>query len=107
MTPRVVICTIWSTLHQPWNYGNTSKTTRTSEDLGGKGKGCMNVIVTRILAVDDSIEVNGGYVTRSQVTGSNPLEGFTKSSCKNCDLAARSRLPTLKRGRGSSWEPRD
>jgi hypothetical protein len=47
------------------------------------------------------------YMTRSQITGWNPLEGFTKSNCGNCDLAARSRLPTLKRGRGSSWEPKD
>jgi hypothetical protein len=47
------------------------------------------------------------YVTRSQVTGWNPLEGFTKSSCGKWDLEARSRLPTLERGRGSSWEPRD
>jgi hypothetical protein len=27
--------------------------------------------------------------------------------CKNCDLAARSRLLTLEKGRGSSWELRD
>jgi hypothetical protein len=46
-------------------------------------------------------------VTRSQVTGWNPLESLTKSSCGSWDLEARSRLPTLKRGRGSSWEPRD
>jgi hypothetical protein len=46
-------------------------------------------------------------MTCSQVMGWNPLEGFTKSSCGNCDLVARSRLPTLERGRGSSWEPRD
>jgi len=26
---------------------------------------------------------------------------------ENCDLTACSQLPTLKRGRGSSWEPRD
>jgi len=49
----------------------------------------------------------GQFVTRSQVTGWNPLEGFTKSSCGKLNLVARSRLPTLKRGRGSSWEPRD
>jgi hypothetical protein len=46
-------------------------------------------------------------MTRSQVTGWNQLEGFTKSSCGSWDLVARSRLPTLERGRGSSWEPRD
>jgi hypothetical protein len=46
-------------------------------------------------------------MTRSQVTGWNPLEGFTKSSCGKLNLVARSRLPTLERGRGSSWEPRD
>jgi hypothetical protein len=49
----------------------------------------------------------GHNLTCSQVTGWNPLESFTKSSCGNCDLVARSRLPTLKRGRGSSWEPKD
>jgi hypothetical protein len=27
--------------------------------------------------------------------GQNPLKGFTKSNCENCDLIARSRLPTL------------
>jgi len=46
-------------------------------------------------------------LTRSQVTGGNTLEGFTKSSCGKLNLVARSRLPTLERGRGSSWEPRD
>jgi hypothetical protein len=44
---------------------------------------------------------------RSQVTGWNTLEGFTKSSCGKLNLVARSRLPTLERGRGSSWEPWD
>ncbi len=47
------------------------------------------------------------HVTRSQVTRWNPLEGFTKSSCGKLNLVARSRLPTLERGRGSSWEPQD
>ncbi len=51
----------WSTLHRPWNYGNTSKIACSSDDLGGKG-GRVNVIVTKILVVDDSIEVDGGYV---------------------------------------------
>jgi hypothetical protein len=46
-------------------------------------------------------------VTRSQVTGWNPLEGFTKSSCGKLNLVARSWFPTLERGRGSNWEPRD
>jgi hypothetical protein len=46
-------------------------------------------------------------MTRSQVTRWNQLEGFTKSSCGSWDLVARSRLPTLRRGRGSSWEPKD
>jgi hypothetical protein len=45
-------------------------------------------------------------MTRSQVTRWNQLEGFTKSSCGSWDLEARSRLPTLERGRGSSWSPR-
>jgi len=49
----------------------------------------------------------GGLVTRSQVPGWNTLEGFTKSSCGKLNLVARSRLPTLEGGRGSSWEPRD
>jgi hypothetical protein len=47
------------------------------------------------------------FMTHSQVTGWNTLEGFTKSSCGKWNLVARSRLPTLERGRGSSWEPRD
>jgi len=37
----------------------------------------------------------------------NPLEGSLKCSCGNLGLGRRSRLPTLERGRGSSWEPRD
>jgi hypothetical protein len=37
----------------------------------------------------------------------NPLEGSPKCSCGKRDSERRSRLPTLKRGRGSSWEPRD
>ncbi len=37
----------------------------------------------------------------------NPLEGSPMSSCGKLGPRARSRLPTLERGRGSSWEPRD
>jgi hypothetical protein len=37
----------------------------------------------------------------------NPLEGSPKCSCGKLGLGRRSRLPTLERGRGSSWEPRD
>ncbi len=39
--------------------------------------------------------------------GVNPLEGSPKSSCGKLGLGRRSRLLTLKRNRGSSWEPRD
>jgi len=39
--------------------------------------------------------------------GVNPLEGSPKCSCEKLGLGRCSRLPTLKRGRGSSWEPRD
>jgi hypothetical protein len=39
--------------------------------------------------------------------GVNPLEGSPNVVCGSWDRRARSRLPTLKRGRGSSWEPRD
>jgi len=39
--------------------------------------------------------------------GVNPLEGSPKCSCGKLGLGRRSRLPTLERGRGSSWEPRD
>ncbi len=39
--------------------------------------------------------------------GVNPLEGSPKCSCGKLGLGRRSRLPTLKKGRGSSWEPRD
>jgi hypothetical protein len=39
--------------------------------------------------------------------GVNPLEGSPKCSCEKLGLGRRSRLPTLERGRGSSWEPRD
>ncbi len=48
-----------------------------------------------------------GSLTRSQVTGVKPTWGSHKVKLRNWDLVARSRLPTLKRGRGSSWEPRD
>jgi hypothetical protein len=37
----------------------------------------------------------------------NPLEGSPKCSCGKLGLGRRSRLPTLERGRGSSWEPMD
>jgi len=37
----------------------------------------------------------------------NPLKGSPKCSCGKLGLGRRSRLPTLERGRGSSWEPRD
>jgi hypothetical protein len=39
--------------------------------------------------------------------GVKPTWGFHKVKSQKNDLAARSRLPTLERGRGSSWEPRD
>ncbi len=39
--------------------------------------------------------------------GVKPTWGFHKVKLRKSDLAARSRLPTLERGRGSSWEPRD
>jgi hypothetical protein len=39
--------------------------------------------------------------------GVNPLEGSPKCSCGKLGLGRRSRLPTLDRSRGSSWEPRD
>ncbi len=39
--------------------------------------------------------------------GVNPLEGSPKCSCGKLGLERRSRLPTLERGRGSSWEPMD
>ncbi len=39
--------------------------------------------------------------------GVNPLEGSPKCSCGKRDSEGRSRLPTLERGRGLSWEPKD
>ncbi len=39
--------------------------------------------------------------------GVNPLEGSPKCNCGKRDSEGHSRLPTLERGRGSSWEPRD
>jgi hypothetical protein len=39
--------------------------------------------------------------------GVNPLEGSPKCSCGKLGFGRRSRLPTLERGRGSSWEPMD
>ncbi len=39
--------------------------------------------------------------------GVNAFEGSPKCSCGKLGLGRRSRLPTLERGRGSNWEPRD
>jgi len=39
--------------------------------------------------------------------GWNPKWGSHKVKLRNWNLVARSPLPTLERGRGSSWEPRD
>jgi hypothetical protein len=39
--------------------------------------------------------------------GVKPTWGFHKVKLRKSDLATRSWLPTLERGRGSSWEPRD
>jgi len=39
--------------------------------------------------------------------GVNPLEGSPKCSCGKRDSEGRSRLPTLERGRGSNWGPKD
>jgi hypothetical protein len=52
----------WSTLHRPWSYGSKGGTTNSSEDLGGRGGGRVNVTVTGILVVDGSIEADGGSV---------------------------------------------
>jgi hypothetical protein len=46
-------------------------------------------------------------MTRSLVPGWTHLRVHQMSSCGSWDRRARSRLPTLERGRGSSWEPRD
>jgi hypothetical protein len=46
-------------------------------------------------------------VTRSLVPGWTHLRVHQMSSCGGWDRRARSRLPTLERGRGLSWEPRD
>jgi hypothetical protein len=70
----------WSTLHQPWNYGNTSRTARSNEDIGGKGRGCMNVTIIRILVVDDSIEVDGGYVNEDGGGGLGSSRLYIKAS---------------------------
>jgi hypothetical protein len=39
--------------------------------------------------------------------GVNPLEGSPKYSCGKLGFGRCSRLPTLERGRGLSWEPKD
>jgi hypothetical protein len=39
--------------------------------------------------------------------GVRPSWRSHKVKLRNQDLVARSQLPTLERGRGSSWEPRD
>jgi hypothetical protein len=50
---------------------------------------------------------SGIFIDALLSPGVNPLEGFSLSSCGKLRLGARSRLPTLERGRGSCWEPRD
>jgi len=49
---------------------NKGGTACSSEDLGGKGGRRANVTVTRILVVDDSIEVDGSYVNEDGGGGS-------------------------------------
>jgi hypothetical protein len=49
----------------------------------------------------------GPKVTRSLVPGWTHLRVHQMSSCGKLGPRARSRLPTLERGRGSSWEPQD
>ncbi len=39
--------------------------------------------------------------------GVNPLEVHQCEVAESWVLGARSQLPTLEKGRGSSWEPRD
>ncbi len=46
-------------------------------------------------------------LTRSLVPGWTHLRVHQMSSCGSWDRRARSRLPTLERGRGLSWKPRD
>ncbi len=46
-------------------------------------------------------------LTCSLVPGWTHLRVHQMSSCGSWDRRARSRLPTLERGTGSSWEPRD
>jgi len=56
-----------------------------------------NIRLTKANAISDALPS----------PGVNPLEGSPKCSCGKLGLGRRSRLPTLERGRGSSWEPRD
>ncbi len=51
--------------------------------------------------------MNGMFNDALPSPGVNPLEGSPKCSCGKLRLGRRSQLPTLERGRGSSWEPRD
>jgi hypothetical protein len=68
---------------------------------------CVMLQVDSLCRSIGILNLEWAVLTRSQVPGWNTLEGFTKSSCGKLNLVARSRLPTLERGRGSSWEPRD
>ncbi len=48
------------------------------------------------------------YIWRAPKSqGETHLRDSQSQVAKSWDLEARSRLPTLERGRGSSWEPRD
>jgi len=61
----------------------------------------------RVELVTNRAGVGEGRADALPSPGVNPLEGSPKCSCGKLGLGRRSRLPTLERGRGLSWEPND
>jgi hypothetical protein len=65
----------------------------------------IGVGVFSIKAFNVAIEVCSWRAPKSR--GETHLRVSQSQVAKSWDLEARSQLPTLERGRGSSWEPRD
>jgi hypothetical protein len=79
----------------------------TKDSFSSSGLGVMFITkTTQDSKIKDILKSASGFDALPS-PGVNPLEGSPKCSCGKLGLGRHSRLPTLKGGRGSSWEPRD
>ncbi len=65
------------------------------------------VVTNATTSIYDMVIWTSSHVDALSSPEVNPLEGSPKCNCGKRDSEGRFRLPTLERGRRSSWEPVD